>query len=170
MSHLCGELSREECPCHAASLLEAAATVLGLSGSSCADIYGRYFCRDGQRALEQLVELCRLSAARTACSIYESLKMSLIRLKKTDQTTQGLQGTAPGCPVDWYIAFKSGIIENMNVMLLWAVDITDWSFCRRKFHYGFPQGIPTNNDLIANQHLACTDTFYMKGVYIKNFK
>ena len=27
-------------------------------------------------------------------------------------------------PVAWYIAFKSGIIENMNTMLLWAAGIT----------------------------------------------
>jgi hypothetical protein len=27
-------------------------------------------------------------------------------------------------PVAWYIAFKSGIIENMNAMLLWAAGIT----------------------------------------------
>jgi hypothetical protein len=26
-------------------------------------------------------------------------------------------------PVAWYIAFKSGIIENMNAMLLWAAGI-----------------------------------------------
>lgn len=27
-------------------------------------------------------------------------------------------------PIAWYIAFKSGIIENMNTMLLWAAGIT----------------------------------------------
>jgi hypothetical protein len=27
-------------------------------------------------------------------------------------------------PVAWYIAFKSGIIENMNTMLLWAAGIS----------------------------------------------
>jgi hypothetical protein len=27
-------------------------------------------------------------------------------------------------PVAWYIAFKSGIIENVNTMLLWAAGIT----------------------------------------------
>ncbi|HXE95675.1 MAG TPA: hypothetical protein VN642_04685 [Dongiaceae bacterium] len=27
-------------------------------------------------------------------------------------------------PIAWYVAFKSGIIENMNKMLLWAAGIT----------------------------------------------
>jgi len=27
-------------------------------------------------------------------------------------------------PVAWYIAFKSGVIENVNTMLLWAAGIT----------------------------------------------
>jgi hypothetical protein len=27
-------------------------------------------------------------------------------------------------PIAWYVAFKSGIIENMNSMLLWAAGIT----------------------------------------------
>lgn len=27
-------------------------------------------------------------------------------------------------PVAWYVAFKSGVIENMNTMLLWAAGIT----------------------------------------------
>lgn len=27
-------------------------------------------------------------------------------------------------PVAWYVAFKSGIIENVNTMLLWAAGIT----------------------------------------------
>ncbi len=27
-------------------------------------------------------------------------------------------------PIAWYIAFKSGVIESMNTMLLWAAGIT----------------------------------------------
>lgn len=55
--YLCGELSGTKCPRNAARLLETASAGVGFSRCRYIRFYGCNWCRDGQWALVQFVEL-----------------------------------------------------------------------------------------------------------------